>query len=281
MNFSDIRPFVRYARYLTASPRDSFFEVIPYDCRIFYTVSGDGAIRAGGDTEYKMSAGSLLILPSGMPYIILSPATEARYAVLNFDYTDSDESKKAPIAPATSESFKKEELIAVPAFCGDISVNTAIFIKNALPIGELITDTVREYSRRMLYFEEKCSSQLAAALFEIHRRQSTGGSYFDVRIDDILSYVDMHFSEELSNKKIAEEFSFHPNHISAVIKQATGMPLHKYLIRTRLRHAIDMLDSGETSISAISEACGFFDAAHFSRTFKSVFGYNPKSYGLK
>lgn len=279
MNFSDICPFVRYARYMTASSSDNYFEVIPYDSRIFYTVSGDGEIRAG-DTEYKMKSGSLLILPSGMPYMILTPTEEVRYAILNFDYTDSDESKRAPIAPATSESFKKDELIAVPDFCGDISANSAIFIKNALPIGELITDTVREYSRRMLYFEEKCSSQLAAALFEIYRRQSTGGSYFDVRIDDILSYVDMHFAEDLSNKKIAEVFSFHQNHISAVIKQATGMPLHKYLIHTRLRHAIDMLDSGEKSISAVSEACGFFDVAHFSRTFKSVFGYNPKSYGL-
>ena len=100
-------------------------------------------------------------------------------------------------------------------------------------------------------------------------------------IEQALHFIDLHFSEELSNKRIAEVFSFHPNHISAKIKQTTGMSLHKYLIHTRLMHAIDMLEAGEKNISAISEACGFFDAAHFSRTFKSAFGCNPKKYGAR
>ncbi len=280
MDFRKIRPYVRYARYMISSPTDVPVEAIPYDARIFFTVSGDGAIFAGG-TEYKMQSGALLLLPSGMPYSIIPCAAQVRYAILNFDYTYTENMKKAPISPAQRESFKTSELILVPSFSENIPSGDAVYIKNAMPLCDSLTDIIREYSRRMLYFEEKCSAHLSALLFEIYRRVGAGSSYFDMRIDDILAYIDLHFSEELSNKKIAEVFSFHPNHISAVIKQATGMPLHKYLIHTRLRHAIDMLDSGEKNISAISEACGFFDTAHFSRTFKSAFGCNPKNYSVR
>lgn len=280
MNFREIKPYVRYARYMISSPNDARIESIPYDARIFFTVSGDGAIFANG-TEYKMQSGALLLLPSGMSYSIIPGTSDVRYAILNFDYNYSEKMIKAPISPAQRNNFKKNEVIPVPTFAENISSRDAIYIKNAMPLCDSLSDIVREYSRRMLYFEEKCSAQLASLLFEIYRRAGACGASFDMRIDDILSFIDSHFSEELSNKKIAEEFSFHPNHISAVIKQATGMPLHKYLIHTRLRHAIGMLDAGEKNISAISDACGFFDAAHFSRTFKSAFGCNPKKYSVR
>lgn len=280
MKFEQIRPYVRYARYMLSSPGDMPVEVIPYDSRIFFTVSGNGAISADG-VEYKMPSGALLLLPSGMQYYIIPQSSEVRYAILNFDYTYTEKTKKAPIAPAQGASFRKEEMIAAPSFEDGIPCGDALYVKNAMPLGEALFDIVREYTRRMLYSAEKCSAQLASLLFEIYRRVGSGGSHFDTRIDDILAYIDLHFSEELSNKRIAKEFSFHPNHISAVIKQATGMPLHKYLIHTRLRHAIDMLDAGEKNISSISEACGFFDAAHFSRTFKAAFGCNPKNYGVR
>lgn len=280
MYFREIKPYVRYARYMLSSPADTCNEVIPYDSRIFFTLSGEGAISAS-DSEYRMQSGALLLLPSGVPYSIIPPTNEVRYAIINFDYTCVEKTSKAPIAPAQKDNFKKEELIPVPRFEESIPSDEAIYIKNAMPLCDTILDTVREYSRRMLYFEEKCTAHLSALLFEIYRRALTGGFHSDMRIDDILGFIDLHFSEELSNKRIAEEFSFHPNHISAVIKQATGMPLHKYLIHTRLRHAIDMMDAGEKNISSISEACGFFDVAHFSRTFKSVFGCNPKDYGTR
>lgn len=280
MKFSDIRPFVRYARYMTSLPTDTRLVCTPYDSRAFYTVSGDGQICADG-VEYRMSGGALLLLPAATQYSIIPQAKEVRYAILNFDYTYAMSSAKTPIPPAQNTVFDKGEAIFAPHFEDSETSNGVIYMKNAMPLGEAVCDIVREYSRGMLYFEEKCSAQLAALLFEIHRRKGTGGVYFDTRIDEILAYIDKHFAEDLSNKKIAEVFSFHPNHISAVIKQSTGMPLHKYLINTRLRHAIYMLDTGEKNISAIAEECGFFDAAHFSRTFKSVFGCNPKNYALR
>lgn len=280
MRFEDIRPFVRYARYKVFTHADTLLKAIAYDARIFFAVSGDGAIFAG-ETEYKMPAGALLLLPPGMPYFVVPSATPTRYAILNFDYEYNENTKRSPIAPSDWDDFCENEKIPIPNFTDNAQTEDIIYLKNAMPLCDAMVDIVREYTRRMVYFEEKCSAQLAALLFEIYRRTGSGSTSFDTRIDEILSYIDGHFSEDISNEKIAEVFCFHKNHISAIIKQATGMPLHKYLIHTRLRHAIDMLDSGEKSVTAIAEACGFFDAAHFSRTFKSAFGCNPKNYGLR
>ena len=280
MRFEDIRPYVRYARYKVFSRSDAVVEAVAYDARVFFAVSGDGTVFVDG-AEYKMPAGALLLLPPGVPYSVAPSEIPTRYAILNFDYTYTENTKKSPIPPSQQNEFCEEEKIPVPRFVDNAQATEIVYLKNAMPLCDAMVEIVREYTRRMLFFEEKCSAQLAALLFEIYRRTGAGSSSFDTRIDEILSFVDAHFAEDISNERIAEVFRFHKNHISAIIKQATGMPLHKYLIHTRLRHAIDMLDSGEKNVTAIAEACGFFDAAHFSRTFKSAFGCNPKNYGSR
>lgn len=48
-----------------------------------------------------------------------------------------------------------------------------------------------------------------------------------------------------------------------------------------MRHALEDADQNTTSISEIAFACGFSDAAHFSRRFKARFGCSPSDYGSR
>ena len=75
-----------------------------------------------------------------------------------------------------------------------------------------------------------------------------------------------------------EYFGFHKNYISAMIKEYTGMPLHRYLNRVRISHALDMLNDGDIPIGEIARLCGFCDIYYFSRYFKSAVGVSPSEY---
>ena len=75
-----------------------------------------------------------------------------------------------------------------------------------------------------------------------------------------------------------EYFGFHKNYISTMIKEYTGMPLHRYLNRVRISHALDMLNDGDIPIGEIARLCGFCDIYYFSRYFKSAVGVSPSEY---
>jgi len=42
--FSQINPYIRYARYLNIAQNTIFDKVVPLDARLFYTFSGHGKI---------------------------------------------------------------------------------------------------------------------------------------------------------------------------------------------------------------------------------------------
>ena len=56
--------------------------------------------------------------------------------------------------------------------------------------------------------------------------------------------------------------------------QEMGTPFRAYLLWLRLNIAIESAMAGESWTHAAHEA-GFADSAHFTRTFKRMFGFNP------
>jgi len=67
MLFSEINPFVRYARCHELNKNSEFSEVIGLDARLFYTLDGYGKIKVD-NTEYEMRAHSLLLINSGISF---------------------------------------------------------------------------------------------------------------------------------------------------------------------------------------------------------------------
>ena len=88
MLFSQINPYIRYARILSLNKNSHYDNVIPVDARLFYTFSGYGKINVK-NKEYEMSASSLIIINSGTPYKIITPENYVNYIAINFDYTQN------------------------------------------------------------------------------------------------------------------------------------------------------------------------------------------------
>lgn len=276
--FSDIDPFVRYARNLTVGAQSEFSEVVPPDSRLFFTVRGQGRICVRG-REYVLNEGDLLLLCGGTPYRILATVRETDYIAINFDYTRAASSKNVPILPVASEDFSDALLTAPCVFEDALHFSQVLYLSNMQTVYKRLSAIVGEYSRKLLYYEQKIGHMLAECLAECARRHAGGltGSEHDT-IGKLLVYIHENYAAPLTNRSIGASFDYHPNHVSFLIKRATGMPLHRYLLHVRFSEAISLLENTSLSVGDIALACGFCDSAHFSGCFKKHFGISPSKY---
>ena len=277
MKLRDLRPYLRFARYMPMTKSDSFAPRIPCDCRIFYTLDGEGEIVADNE-RYRMDKGSLIMIRAGVPYALPSPRRQLTYLALNFDMDRVEGAPHYPLAPQSPDRYDPDRLVQCP-IPEDYDHGRVCFVPVAHGMRDTLELMIREYSEGVLFHEEKCSSLLSAILFDIARMRDISVTDKEGRtLEMILGYIVAHAGEELSAEHMASIFSFHPNYLSALIKRSTGMPLHRYLLSVRLKGALNMLDSGERNIAAVAEKNGFYDTSHFSRAFKREYGLCPTEY---
>lgn len=79
----------------------------------------------------------------------------------------------------------------------------------------------------------------------------------------------------LTNKELSREFHYHPDHISKVVLEHTGMTLKQYVIDLRIRAALNLLVYSDMSIKSIAAASGYDNVHYFTRIFKNKTGFPP------
>lgn len=278
MLFSEIEPCVRYARNLTVGAQSDFSEVIPLDARLFFTVRGRGKIWAE-QREYALNEGDLLLINAGIPYRIVATETETSFIAVNFDYTRSSSAKNIPTLPVAPEDFSEALLIEPCVFEDAPHFSRVLYLSDIQTVYKRLSAIVGEYSRKLLYYEQKIGHMLAECLAECARLYASvlTGSEHDTT-NKLLAYIHENYSEPLTNRGIGAAFDYHPNYVSFLIKRAIGMPLHRYLLHVRFSEVIALLENTSLSVGDIALACGFCDSAHFSGCFKKHFGISPSKY---
>ena len=81
---------------------------------------------------------------------------------------------------------------------------------------------------------------------------------------------------ELQVEKIAVRFKISREHLSRIFNEETGIPLHEYIMRTRLKMAVSLLLQTRLSVKEISARCGWNDYSVFYRIFKKRFSHSPQ-----
>jgi AraC-like DNA-binding protein len=83
------------------------------------------------------------------------------------------------------------------------------------------------------------------------------------------------FHRPLSLAAIAREVHCSPFHLSRLHRRATGMTMHRTLVRLRLRAALERILDTRDSLSVIALDTGFSSHAHLSDTFRREYGASP------
>ncbi len=94
-----------------------------------------------------------------------------------------------------------------------------------------------------------------------------------------LAYMKDHCSEQhLSLNEVADHVYVSQWHLSKLLNKETGQSFFDLLGSLRIARAKELLENPSMRIHEVSEAAGFSDVAHFSRTFKRYAGCTPGEY---
>jgi len=98
----------------------------------------------------------------------------------------------------------------------------------------------------------------------------------DPRVARAMELIRARLSESISLGALANTIGLSPDRLRHLFTEETGVGLRPYVLWLRLEKSLEAYVSGSTLTDA-AYAGGFADAAHFSRTFKKMFGISPAS----
>ncbi len=225
----------------------------PIAC-VQYVISGSGVIICN-DSIYTVTEGDTFLLPEGSNQIYYSnPDNHFERIWLNF---------KGELSKALIKIYKLE--------------NTVVF-KNTNTIDMLteIQEKCKELSDPEEYKNE--TSRLFLKLVQFlsgHKSQTPG---ITNPIEQIRLYIDRHITKNIKLPDIAYNFSLSVEHIIRIFKQTYGITPHQYIVQSKIRIAMIMLKTTDSTIDQISEKLGFSDPHHFSAQFLKSTGLRPSAY---
>lgn len=89
------------------------------------------------------------------------------------------------------------------------------------------------------------------------------------------------FAESLSLGEIARSVGVHETHLARAFRRRHGCTVGDYIRKLRVDAAALDLTNSNKPIAQIAADNGFYDQAHFCRTFKKSYGQAPSTYRLR
>lgn len=96
-----------------------------------------------------------------------------------------------------------------------------------------------------------------------------------VRLAPAIEMIDNRFREPLTLDQLADSVHMNRNYFSTLFTQLMGCTISDFIIRRRMRNAVQLLTTTENSVVSIALASGFHNVSYFSRAFRKQFGTSP------
>ena len=155
---------------------------------------------------------------------------------------------------------------------------------------KMIESGIAEYIQKIdkLCDEKSAGYQIAVKGYlylMLHRLVSEIGETFSQisqknidKIKTILSYVEQHYSENITVEEAAELCFYSKSYFMKFFKESMGVSFINYLNDYRLETAANMLRATDGNILEIACACGFDNLSYFNRSFKKKYKITPGKY---
>ena len=154
---------------------------------------------------------------------------------------------------------------------------------NSLNLQKLYTDQV--FKNEMYIFQELMSAQQEKQkllcdlkLAELLVRLKTVSTQPKQIVCEIMEYIRMNASENLTASKTSKHFGFTPEYCNKLFKDSLGMTLSSYINKHKIRYIKSLLLNSPLSIKEIAFSCNFEDQNLFVKYFKYQTGVSPTEY---
>lgn len=92
-----------------------------------------------------------------------------------------------------------------------------------------------------------------------------------------IDHMERNLEQPLTRQELAASANISLRHLERLFRQDLGCSLGQYYVMLRLESARDLLKQTSLSVLEVSIAMGFTSASHFSRKFKTRYGYSPRA----
>ncbi len=241
---------------------------------IFYFIKGSGNIKIDGNS-FDINEGD---------FIILNPSEMFCCSV---DKNKYHERLTLHINESILKSFPKEYSdLFVPFFSGDkklfnkITKEDAVIygIQKKLPeIHELTKNPTPE--NKLL-----CICKVIEFFTELQKISTSADKSVPVQtnsvINDVLEYINGHFTENFNINYIAEKFSLNNSYLSHLFKKHIGISLWNYVIIKRINLFNDLISKGGSTEDSCYKV-GFQNYSNFFRLYKKHMNMTPLEFKKK
>ena len=84
--------------------------------------------------------------------------------------------------------------------------------------------------------------------------------------------------ENLPGSELASMVGLSPSQFDRTFRKTFGTSPRQYLLRIRAEAACRRLAESDETVASIALECGFYDHAHFTRSFRQILGVTPSAY---
>nr|WP_295258706.1 AraC family transcriptional regulator [uncultured Blautia sp.] len=228
--------------------------------------------------SYRVRTGEGFLLNRNVPHSCSSPGNEhVRYSTIlvrpDFLYGDfgSDVERKC-FQPFLQNS-------AIPC------IHLTGFDENGKEILQKLNQVEEAFDRKRFCYELKIKGLLCEAFAVIlygHRQELTKFVPANLqeleRLEKMLNYLNMHFTEVISLQDLADQVHLSREVCCRLFKKMTGKTITGYLEEYRANKSFSLVQSGQYSMTQITEMVGFSNPSRFASAFRKRFGCNPGEY---
>jgi AraC family transcriptional regulator len=97
------------------------------------------------------------------------------------------------------------------------------------------------------------------------------------RVEAIKAHLATRLGDPITLEDAARAVHTSPFHLARIFRAHTGVPIHRYLVRLRLRASLERLADGAGDLTALAHDLGFASHSHFADSFRREFGRSPSA----
>lgn len=229
------------------------------------------------ETTFHVVPGDILIIPSGEIHEIKAPETGTRFVfLLDTSYVTSLPGYSA-VAPVLSTPVHITRA-SHPHIYDDV-YQSLVRMRN-------------EYFNRNEFAELTIFSLLLGLFVKLGTNQLNNTDLFSnvrlykqkeyiTKFNDVISYINDHYTENFSLEDIAAASGFSKFHFSRLFRQYTGFTFCSYIYHRRIMAAEELLAQPDLSITEIAMQSGFPSISTFNRVFRQQKNCSPTEYREK
>ncbi|THF84223.1 AraC family transcriptional regulator [Cohnella fermenti] len=236
--------------------------------QIFFCRGGSGTIRTEGGKELRMTANTLLLLPSGVPheYAPDDPADGWDLGFVSFDGTAA-ESMLQPFAPLALT------VLSSPGFDGlwrQLEAIWHVVSRGGEP-------SYWESSRLLYGLLLAILKEQTASRSPKRRSDSPQESAHDA-LKAAVSFIHDHYQDRLVVSNIARAAGYSPQHFNRLFIRHYEVSPNQYIQQLRMRRSVQLFR--EQPGLTVDQAAGQLglETSYFIRLFKRFYGKTPKQY---